>query len=70
MTKNKKDGTMAENDRQKIRVMHPHFQKVFNNNQPMDFSVLDLIKQLKIMWHLDGPITWEILTDKSTVLRV
>ena len=61
---------MAENDKQKIRVMHPHFQKVFNNNQPMDFSVLDLIKQLKIMWHLDGPITWEILTDKSTVLRV
>ena len=25
----------------------------------MDFSVLEIIKQQKIMWHLDDPLTWD-----------
>ena len=55
---NKEDVTMAENDKDNMRVVYFHIQKVFNNHQRTDFSVLNLIKQWKTMWHLDDPISW------------
>ena len=36
---------MDDNDKENMRVMHPKFQKVFNNHQPTDFRVFDIIKQ-------------------------
>ena len=31
---------MVDNDKDNMRVIHPHFKIVFNNHQPTDFSVL------------------------------
>ena len=36
---------MEDNYRENMRVIHPHFQIVFNNHQPTDFRVFDIIKQ-------------------------
>ena len=52
---------MAENDKDNTRVVNTHFQKSFNNNQPTDFSVPQIIKQQKSMCHIDDPITWDKL---------
>ena len=41
----KEDGTMAKNNNDNMRVMHPQFQKLFNNHQPTDFRVIELIKK-------------------------
>ena len=54
-------GTMAKNYEENVRFMKPHFQKIFNNHQPTDSSVLDLIKQQKTIWYLNYPITWNEL---------
>ena len=56
---NNEDGTMADNDKENTIVVYPHFQRVFNNHKPKGFSVLELIKQQKTMWHLDKHITWD-----------
>ena len=45
MNMKKEDMKMDGYDKDNMRVIHPHFQKVFNNHQ--GFSVLDLIKQQK-----------------------
>ena len=37
-------GTMANDNRGNMRVLYPHFQKVLNNNQSIDYNVLDLNK--------------------------
>ena len=47
MIMKKEDGTMVDNYKDNMRVMHPHFQKVFNNHQPTDFRLLELIKKRK-----------------------
>ena len=50
---------MAYNDKENMRFMHPHFQKVFKNHQPMDFRIINLIKKRQTIWHLNDPIIWD-----------
>ena len=45
MNTEKEDGTISENDKENMRAMHPHFQKLFNNHQPTEFRVPKIIKQ-------------------------
>ncbi|KAL7540979.1 hypothetical protein ACHAWF_008669 [Thalassiosira exigua] len=42
-----------------MKVMYPHFQKVFNNHRNVDPSVLNLLKQHRTLWELDDPISWK-----------
>ena len=51
--------TMAENCNENMRVVHSHFQKLFNNHKHTDFRVLEIIKQQQTMWHIYDPITWD-----------
>ena len=39
------DGSLAQNDKENMNVMHPHFCRVFNNNKNIDFAVPNLIPQ-------------------------
>ena len=48
MYTNKAYVTMAENCNENMRVVHSHFQKLFNNHQPTDFRLIDIIKQKKL----------------------
>ena len=57
MNTKKEYGTIADNTKENMRGIHPHIEKLFNNNQPTKFRVLDLIKQRQTMSHLDYPIT-------------
>ena len=66
---NNKDVMMAQNDKENMRVMHPHLKKLFNNNQPTEFRVIELIKQRKKMWHLDEPITWDEFNFEINVIN-
>ena len=51
------DGTKAGNDAENMEVMYPHFQKVFNNHRPVNFSILDRVKQRQTIWKLNDPIS-------------
>ena len=44
--------TVAEN----ASVFVAHFHRVFNNNRPIDWTVLDKIKQIEVMDKQDQPI--------------
>ncbi|KAL7552341.1 hypothetical protein ACHAWF_015573 [Thalassiosira exigua] len=54
------DGSLAKDDADNMKVMYPHFQKVFNNHRrSVDPSVLNLLEQHRTLWELDDPISWK-----------
>ena len=55
LTNGELDTTDAEND----SFFGPQFHRVFNNNRPIDWTVLDKIKQLDVMEELDHLISWD-----------
>ncbi len=55
------DGTRATNTSENMSVFGPHFNRVFNNNCPVDPSVLQHVPQRRTLWELNDPITWEEL---------
>ena len=58
MNINKEDVTTTKNYKDNMRVMQPQFQKLFNNHQPKDFRIIELIKQQQKIWHIDDTIPW------------
>ena len=52
------DGSLAQNYKENMDVMHPRFGRVFNNKNNADFTVLNLIPQREMMKYLDTDITW------------
>ena len=62
------DGSLAQNDKENMDVMHPRFGRVFNNKNDVGFAVLNLIPQREMMQYLDGDITWEKL--KRTIANI
>ena len=58
MAMRNEDGSLAQNNKENMNVMHPHFGKVFNNQKEVDFTVLDLIPRRESMEHLDKHINW------------
>ena len=40
-------------------IFGKHFASVYNNDRPVDFAVLDMIRQRSEFSHLDNPITFK-----------
>jgi hypothetical protein len=52
------DGSLVSSSSNNIAVFGPHFERVFSNHQPVDFSILDLIPQQEQLMEIDHPITF------------
>ena len=53
MNMRKEDGTMGDNYKENMRVLHSYFQILFKNHQPTYFRILDIVKQRQKKWDLD-----------------
>jgi hypothetical protein len=51
-------GDLASNATENMSVFGAHFQKVLNNHRPVDYSVLDLLKQKPCLTSINNPITF------------
>ena len=52
------NGKLASNAKENMSVFGMHFDKVLNNPQPVDRSVLDLLEQKPCMMVIDNPISF------------
>ena len=52
------NGELALNTKENISVFRAHFNKVLNNHRPVDYSVLDLLKQKPCLTLINNPITF------------
>jgi hypothetical protein len=52
------NGSLASNRSKSIAVFGPHFERVFSNHQPVDFSIIDLISQQEQLMEIDHPIVF------------
>ena len=52
------DGSLAASSTKNMSVFGPHFERVFSNHHPVDFSVLDLIPQQEQLTEIDHPVTF------------
>ncbi len=50
---------LASNAKENMSVFGMHFNKVLNNHRPVDYTVLDLIKQKPCLIAIDTPITFK-----------
>ena len=55
------NGKLAFMDAENASIMGPHFEKVYTNHQPIDWSALNSILQRAEMTELDAEITREEL---------
>ena len=51
-------GKLATTDKENAEVLGPHFEKVFNNHRPIEWKVINEIKQHQTMHELNEPISW------------
>ncbi len=56
MTMHLPDGSLAASSTKNMSVFGLHFERVFSNHRPVDFSVLDLIPQQEQLMEIDHPI--------------
>ena len=49
-------GKLATIDKENAEVLGPHFEKVFNNHRPIEWEVINEIKQRQTMNELNNPI--------------
>ena len=52
-------GELASKAKENMSVFGVHFNKVLNNHRPIDYTVLDLIKQKLCLIAIDTPITFK-----------
>jgi hypothetical protein len=52
------NGELVSNAKENLSVFGVHFNKVLNNHRPVDYSILDLIKQKPCLTLIDNPITF------------
>jgi hypothetical protein len=52
------NGELALNAKENMSVSGAHFNKVLNNHRPVDYSVLDLLKQKPCLTLINNPITF------------
>ena len=62
------NGELATTDAENVSVFGPYFHRVFNNHRPINWPVLDNIKQREVMNELDQPISWEEIKKATTKL--
>jgi hypothetical protein len=58
MSMRPENGELASNARENMSVFGAHFDKVLNNHQPVNHSVLDLLEQKPCMTLIDKPISF------------
>ena len=51
-------GKLAATDKENTEVLGPHFEKVFNNHRPIEWEVINEIKQRQTIHELNKPISW------------
>ena len=51
-------GKLATTDKENAEVFGPHFEKVFSKHRPIEWNVINKIKQRQTMHELNEPITW------------
>ena len=51
-------GKLATTDKENAEVLGPDFEKVFNNHRPVEWNVIDEIKQRQTIHELNEPISW------------
>ena len=54
-----RNGKLASTDSENASIMGPHFEKVYTNHRPIDWSDLNAILQRAEMTELDAEIPWE-----------
>jgi hypothetical protein len=52
------NGKLASNAKENMSVFGAHFNKLLNNHRPVDYSVLDLLKQKPCLTLINNPITF------------
>jgi hypothetical protein len=50
------NGKTATTSKENMEVLGPHFDKVYNNHRPVDFTILDDIPQRSTLSDIDSPI--------------
>ena len=60
------NGELETTDAENASVFGPHFHRIFNNNIPIDWPVLDKIKKREAADELYQPISWDEI-NKSTI---
>ena len=53
---NTNETSLAENDKENVRVFANHFKKLLNNHKPIDTTVIDDIDLREVMEDLDDPL--------------
>ena len=51
-------GKLDTTDKENAEVLGPHFEKVFYNHRPIEWKVINNIKQRQTMHELNKPISW------------
>ena len=77
MRKRLPTGKLAATDKDNEEVLEPHFGKVFINHHPIEWNLIDEIKQRQTMYELNEPISWaelktaiaKLANDKATGLN-
>ena len=49
-------GKLATTEKENVEVLGPHFEMVFNKHRPIEWNVIDEIKQSQTMYELNEPI--------------
>ena len=57
---------LATTDAENASIFGPHFHRVCNNHRPIDWPVLDNIKQREVMKILYQPIPWDEINKSTT----
>ena len=62
------NGELAMTDAENASVFGPHFHRIFNKYRPLDWPVLNNIKQRDVIEELDHPISWDWIKKSTTKL--
>jgi hypothetical protein len=54
-----KNGELTSNAKENMSVFEMNFNKVLNNHRPIDYTILDLIKQKPCLTSIDTPIIFK-----------
>jgi hypothetical protein len=53
------NGKLATNSKENMAVFEPHFDRVFNNQCPVDQTILNIIPHHPTLHDIDSPITFD-----------
>ena len=68
----KKDSTYTETDEEKLEILSTHFEKVFNSDVNIHWSILSVIKQKQVFKIIDATLQFNefsFIFIKSTLHR-